>query len=333
MTTDVELPALDGRDPLGFLAALGMLRLTTASHDPDARLAFSSETGCAILHSSLASIDAIAGALAEVVSRTGDGRVLDAIAAGFPLRKASRAACRDVSADVGGESDPMRVPREDFRSQLFADVETLGAPAVGWLAVLVTDLAVDRQNRTALTPYTAPSGQQSLWTFFDKPLAAVRAEPYRLTEALSGWRRVDGFTGEYLDHRVLRSAADHPAGHSTEAGVPGATWLATQALPLLRITGDGTNVAACLWHRLGRRSVMIWPLWHPPLGQDAVRVLLEHPLLRPSPADAADRHAEPHVDKAKLAPLGVFEVCGAERQLIEGRKNAGVLAPIAVKRT
>jgi hypothetical protein len=329
MTYAVELPALDGRDPLGFLASLGLLHVIAATHGPNVRLAFSAETGGAILHSPLAGVKAIAATLAEVVARTGDGCAIAEAGAGFPLRKASRKTARETGA--AGHSDPMRVPRDGFR-KLLASVEGLGSPAaVTWLAVLVTDLAVDRQNRTALTLYTAPSGQQSLWTFFEKPLTAVRAEPERLAEALTGWRRIDGFTGEYLDHRVLRSAADHPAGRSVEAGVPGATWLATQALPLLRLTGDGHTPAATMWHRLGRRNLMIWPLWRPALDKHAIIVLLEHPLLRPTPVNGTSSSPEPRVDRRKLKPLGAFEVCGAERQLIEGRKNAGVLAPITVQ--
>ncbi|HUY44581.1 MAG TPA: hypothetical protein VMV92_02470 [Streptosporangiaceae bacterium] len=331
MTTPVELPALDGRDPLGFLAALGLLRVITAACGPEVRLAFAADTGRALLLSPLPDISAIAAELTQVVSGIGDDCVLGDTGPGFPLRKGSRKTLR--SAPTGGESDPMRVSRENFRGQLHAGVAELRSPAAAdWLTVLVTDLATDRQGRAALTPYHAPAGQQSLWTFFEKPLAAVRAEPARLTEALTGWRRTDRVSGEYFDHRVLRSAADHPAGHSTEAGVPGATWLATQALPLLRLTGDGRNPAAALWHRLGRRMIMIWPLWNHPLGEHAIRVLLEHPLLRPRPA-TDDPQPPPRAPRSALAPLGVFDVCGAERQPIEGRKSAGVLAPIPVMDT
>jgi hypothetical protein len=311
--TVTELPALDGRDPLGFLAALGLLRLLTGSGTTP-RLAWSAETGCAMLHAPLAGTGAIASALADAVTRIGDDCVIGGAGPDFPLVK------------QGTGSDPMRVRREDFRG--LADRTSPGAHP--WLAVLVTDLAVDRAGRAALTLYVAPSGQQSLRTFFGKPLAVVRAEPARLAEALTGGRRADGFTGEYLDHRVLRSAADHPSGRSLEAGVPGATWLAAQALPLLRLTGDGHRAAATLWHRLGRRQVMIWPLWRPALDIHAVGALLAHPLLRPERGDADGAHAAPVVPRAALAPLGVIDVYGAERQAIEGRKNAGALAPVTV---
>jgi hypothetical protein len=279
----------------------------------------------------LASTDAIANHLAETVTRVPEGSVIDRAGPGFPLRKPSRQQARESGSS---QKDPMRVMRPDYRARLHEPVTAMGQPAaLDWLGVLVTDLGVDNTGRAAATPYSAPSGQQSLWTFFEKPLAAVRANPAYLAEALTGWRRVPGFTGEYLDHRVLNSAADHPSGKSTEAGVPGATWLAIQALPLFRLTGDGTNPRSTLWHQAGTRQIMIWPLWQQPLDQHAIRVLLEHPLLRPRLQTPPENTIKPAINLDRLAPLGVFLVCGAQRVGIDGRKSAGVLAPLTVTTT
>lgn len=90
-----------------------------------------------------------------------------------------------------------------------------------WLSVLLTDLAVDAKGRATQTPFTAPSGKQNLRTFFENSTVEVRNARERITEALTGWRRVPAFNGEYLDHRVLQSTADHPKGkEKQEAGVP-----------------------------------------------------------------------------------------------------------------
>lgn len=326
MTTGVPLPALDGRDPLGFLAALGVLRLITGPH-PAARLAFSPATGTAILRSPLAGIGEITAELHAAVSRVPDGSVLEGTGLGFPLRKATRQQARETGTT---QKDPMRVPRGTYPGRLRTAVARSCQPAaLVWLDALVTDLAVDSTGRAAVTPFNAPSGQQSLWTFFEKPLAAVRDNPGYLTQALTGWRRVPGFTGEYLDHRVLSSAADSPSGKSTEAGVPGATWLAIQALPLFRLTGDGTHVQSTLWHRIAKQQIMIWPLWHQPLDLAAVRVLLEHPVLRPSHHVNGAVELKPGT-RQKLEALRVFTVCGAQRVPIDGRKSAGALTPMRV---
>lgn len=311
MTYQVHLPALDGREPLGFLAALGALRLLAEEAHANVRLSFSDDTATAVISGPYADVDAVAAELTRIA--TDQSGVVPGASEDFP-RKAGRGA------------DPNRVTRPEFR-KFYAELGR--QEEARWLTVLLTDLAVDGQDRVALTPYSAPSGKMNLRTFLEKPVSAVRAEPRRIHEALVGWRRVDGVTGEYLDHRVLRSSADHPLGESLEAGVPGATWLAIMALPLLRLTGDGRNVAATLWHRVGvaRRPIMVWPLWTRPLDLAAVQVLLEHPAMRPRSVD----NGSPAVQNdGALDALGVFAVCGAERQPVRGRKFPGVLAPLPV---
>jgi hypothetical protein len=308
----ITLPALDGRDPLGFLAALGTTRLLAEEQPEPVRLSFDDTTALAVLHSPHRDIDHIATTLADIVHRIAEDGVVPYATAGFPRAKS------------GTGADPMRVPPDQLRQLRDAQPDPTDRR---WLSVLLTDLATDNARRVALTPYCAPSGQQSLRSFFDKPLAAVRRHPQHLHEALTAWRRADTFTGEYLDHRVLRSAADHPHGKSTEAGVPGATWLAIMALPLLRLTGNGTNPTATLWHHVpGRREpLMAWPLWRQPLDPSAIQTLIEHPALKPK-----RDHNGVYVDAQAAQPLGVFAAAGAERQRITGRNFAGVLAPIAI---
>ncbi|MEU9891476.1 hypothetical protein [Sphaerisporangium sp. NPDC051011] len=307
----VELPALDGREPLGFLAALGVLRVLTEESGIPARLSFSDATACAYLHSPLQTIRDIAEALAEVVRSIEETAVLPSIGPGFP-----------PASGIG--KDPLRWPRQEYRQRASDIRHTHPLAADRWLPSLTTDLAIDAQGRGALSPFIAPSGQQKIRTFFEMPLKAVRDNPEYLHEALIRWRRIEGFTGEYLDHRVLRSTADDPEGRAgREIGVPGATWLATMALPLFRLTGDGQKVRSTLWHRVAGDHVMIWPLWKPSLDVDAVCCLLEHPTLKPI-------DDQPTVTTEQWQPLGVFSVHGAHRQRIAGRNFDGVLSPLPV---
>lgn len=310
MTNKVFLAALDGQQPVGFLAALGVLRLLSEHGEADVRLHFDEESAAAVLTGPFADLDAVAEALRGIAT-SGDGLV-PGLDPHFPLSRS------------GSGGDPMRVARPEYRTRWLADSK----PRKRWSAVLLTDLVVDSKKRVASTPYTAPSGQQILHTFFEKPVTAVRARPETIREALAGWRRVEGFTGEYFDHQVLRSSADDLLGRQgQERGVPGATWLAIMSLPMLRLTAQHDAPIASLWHRTaGRRDpVMIWPLWRNPLDQWAVQALVEHPVLRPRVTD--DNFL---VSKRNLEPLGVFLVCGAERQRIRGRNFAGVLAPVEV---
>jgi hypothetical protein len=311
MTHSVDLPALDGRSALGFLAALGLLNLLAETTAKPVGLSFSPSSATAVIHSSISSLDEVEQELAAIVTAAADDVAIAGVDPRFPLR-------------AGARADPMRRPRGSYR-ELAAEIQNLDAHAADyWLPHLLTDLAVDNAGRASLTPYAAPSGKQNLRTFFSKPLDEIRANPSRIHEALAGWRRVEGFTGEYLDHHVLNSAADDPLGRTAaESGVPGATWLATMALPVLRITGDAENVAATLWYRTARRPVMIWPLWRQRLDLAAVQALIEHPCLMP--VDPV-----PTVLRKGWSALGIFGVYGAERQPIPRRKFPGVLAPVPV---
>ena len=312
VTHAVELPALGGQDALGFLAALGTLSILSDRQPGAVRLSFTTTRGTAVVHSPWPTLDALAQELADIVAATPKDAVIAGATPGFPLR-------------AGTGPDPMRRPRDSYRD-LAADLRSLDPQATGkWLPHLFTDLAVDSAGRAALTPFAAPRAKQNARTFFGKSYGLVRSQPELIHEALASWRRMEGVTGEYLDHHVLNSPVDDPRGaKAAERGVPGATWLATMALPLLRLTGDGRHPAATLWHHLGQRSIMIWPLWRQPLDTLAVQALLEHPSLKPVSAGPAVRAAD-------WPPLGIFAVHAAEREkLPDADKFAGVLASVRV---
>lgn len=314
MRTPLELPAMLGTDPLGFLAGLGAFRLLVDHHDADTRLSWSRVTGTAVLHTDLPSLDALGALLVEVAEAITGDAVLPGVAGGFPYPRRGNSG-----------PDPMRPPRDGYRG-LAADTEQrFGGEAQRWLEVITTDLAADNEGKAALTPWMAPSGQQAVSTFFAKPLELIRTNATLLAESTTDWPRIERYTGEYLDYRAINDAAETADGEPTKLGAPGPTWLAAMALPLLRLSGSGTEVGGTLWHTVrdddGRRArrVAIWPLWEPALDVDAVQVLLEHPLLRPREERIPGLNDE-------LRVLGVFRVCAATRR--PGKKSAGVLAPV-----
>ncbi|WP_130513837.1 type I-G CRISPR-associated protein, Cas3-extension family [Krasilnikovia cinnamomea] len=319
----MHLPALDGRDPLGFLAALGVLRLLTDHDHPGTLLSFDPQTATAIIHSGHPDIDTIVTALGGIVSSTSEHAAIPGVPDDFP------------PANPGTGGDPLRVPRHAYNAKAITlnDQDTTGR-AHAWHGALVTDLAVDDRGRCRPTPYTAPAGQQALRTFFHKPLTAVRRHPPALKEALTGWRRIDRLprldilTGESLDHRAIRDAVDQPDGESRPSAVPGATWLATMALPLLRLTSTGARRTATCWYELPGQGteIMIWPLWRPPLDTHATQALLEHPAIRPEVIDAV-----PTASLTRLRPLGVITIAAARR--LAKAKSDGELAPTSIQIT
>jgi hypothetical protein len=309
----LPLPALDGRSPLGFLAALGVLRLATrADGYPQAKLSWSLRSCTAELHDAHTEVGELEAFLARVVGSIPEGGVLPDLPKEFP--------------PPGAAPDQLRLPRRQLRE--FTDrLDPRGDPErtseiERWLCSLVTDLRLDDKGRSAISLFTAPSGKQSMRTMLEKPLASVRGNPHSILEALTGWRRYPGVTGEYLDHRVLFDAADAPDGKSLERGVPGATWLALMSYPLMMTSASGLEPITSGWRPAvpGKRGrQFVYPLWSRPVGVPAIRALLEHPAVAAADVGRASR---------TLETLGVFRICAAERQRLSGRTFAGVLTPI-----
>jgi hypothetical protein len=305
--TALPLPALDGRTPLGFLAALGVLRLVNEHVGRTARLAWSTRDATAVLHDAHSNVEVLVDDLTAIVQSIPDGGVLPGLSSDFP--------------PPGEAPDKLRLNRADFAPYAAHVTAADGDAGEQWLASLVTDLSVDDKQRADISLFAAPSGKQSMRTMLEKPLALLRAHPGYLREALVAWRRYPGVTGEYLDHRVLFDAVDSSTGKSAERGVPGATWLALMSYPLLRTTAAGTEPITTCWQDLGRRvggRRMVYPLWSSPLDVAAIQAVLSHPVM-----DGAE-HGKPS-PQAEL--LSIFWIGHAVRRRIPGRTFAGVLTP------
>lgn len=306
--TRLPLPALDGRTPLGFLAALGVLRLLTERCATPAKLGWSTVDCTAVVTGTRGGIDELVDDLTAVVRSIPPDGVLPGLPTDLP--------------PPGEAPDRLRLPRLKLAEYAGTVWQDAGADGERWMASLVTDLSLDDQGRADISLYTAPSGKQSMRTMLEKPLRIVQKHPEVLREALVSWRRHAGVSGEYLDHRVLYAAADAPDGTSRERGVPGATWLALMAYPLLRTTvTDGKPVTTGWQYPTGRERDrrLTYPLWSTPVGTDTVIALLDHPVLT---------GADPGVPPAAARALSVFLVCAAARRRIPGRTFAGALAPI-----
>jgi hypothetical protein len=309
--TALALPALDGRTPLGFLAALGVLRLIDKHTEHTPRLAWSTQDCTAVLQDAEPTIDELVADLSGVVAAIPPDGVLPGLPANFPPPGEAPDKLRLTRPDL--RTYVTTVTRTDRREDHDGDVER-------WLASLVTDLSVDDRQRADISLFAAPSGKQSMRTMLEKSLSLVRAQPGLLREAVTAWRRYPGVSGEYLDHRVLFDAVDAPDGRPAERGVPGATWLALMAYPLMRTIGDHGEPATTCWQDFGRGvgRRMVYPLWSLPLDLAAVQAVLSHPVLA-----GAESGAPP----AAASVLSIFWIGHAERRRLPGRTFAGVLAP------
>jgi hypothetical protein len=303
--TILALPALDGRKPLAFLAALGVTRLLTVHDGDDVRVSWDPADGTAHLDTRHRSVDALVDRLVSIAHTVADGGVLPLAPADFP--------------PPGAAPDRLRLTQHELRPYADSRLPQPDPELEAWLTSLVTDLAVDKAGRCAISLMTAPSGKQSMRTMLEKPLALVTRDT--LEEALVAWKRHPGVTGEYLDHQVLFDAADSAAGESLERGVPGATWLALMCYPAMRTTAEGPRRVTTGWHRKNRTpDTLRYPLWSAALDLHAVVALLEHPIWRLCVDGRLPKEA---------AAFTVFSLCQARRRRLPGRTFDGVLAPVS----
>lgn len=303
----ISLPALGGETPLGILAAMGTMRLLNCFTDRPTSLSWDPENMTARLHTSHGSLDAVIADLNSIAEGVQPRGCLPGIEESFP--------------PAGETTDGLRLPPADLRRL----VETSGLNDQDemhrWLCTLVTDLAFDDKGRSAISQLTAPAGRQTMATMLTKPLELVRSTPEYLAQALTGWRRVPGVTGENLDSRAIWNATDDGRGRGgSMRGVPGATWLALMSFPLFLTTATAKGrPSSSGWHtvRSARRSCQEFrlPVWTQPIGPAAVTALVEHPALSDlSPAGLRD-----------LARLGVVHVCRSRRYQLPGSQSAGIL--------
>lgn len=289
----LDVPALRSDDPLGFLAALGLVETCSTALGLEARLGWRGLGDVALLSSDFSTVDELASELHALASRlAAEGRVVPPPEPSL-VRKRLSDAERKAKIEAKGfkpPNDPMRMEIEDAISSYAAlqGAELQGEPTgARWLVGLLGQLSpIDKSGAAPycdVTPLYAPAGQQTMHQLYEKYVRLVARSPQLMHEALVGWRRSPSDSGANLDWRDIRDATATSSGTSENAGVPGATWLALQSAPFFRLVGDGVHGDATGWVKTsprGRPRKLRWPVWSPLLDPTAISVLLEHSEVR-----------------------------------------------------
>lgn len=307
--TAIRLPALRGDDALGFLAAVGVLRLCSDElGEAAAGVGWPDgpwngavlECGAADSTGQLA--EALFG-VAESMRR--DGRLLPGID-DYPLRAGDR-----------GTTDPMnrRLSFEDGRGWSETALNR-GRVFERWLRSTVSTSGVephkDDQTHWALVPsptFDVGPGTVHMARTLAGALNDV-VDRSTVEAGISRWRRVET-VGAYLDHRADRNAAigQNPRKDLPKYGEAGATWLALMATPLFEMRGtDRATVETVCWYARPRR--MCWPVWSGILTEASVVAMLDHPIVRRI-VDGRQQVDDP----ASLRTLGVEGLYRADRMM------------------
>lgn len=279
--TEIELGGLDGSNPMGFLAALGLVAVLNRMTD-DARLAWSSSVlPFARMTTDLTEDDIITAVLTD---------------------------CADVLASVPmcfpGPDNPVGDVKFARPADTRAFLETATRTADDGLservaASLVAEVSFDGSGKAKPSDLHFTAGRQLLLDMARGLGQGVVAD--HLTEALNGpWlyrAQLPSFMWDASDDRIYALGAINPAGE-TKPTVPGADWLAFRGLTLVPVVG---RIGRTLTPGSGgtwKSGSWSWPLWSTPLRAAAIRVLM---------AQVPRRHR----DGAPLQwapPIGVFRL-------------------------
>jgi len=256
MNNELALPALEGTNPLGYLAALGVLD-ALAREVGGATLHWTDELVPHAVVGGLGDLDLLLDALDRDRGEWGSSILLN-----FP----KEAPLRDAKPDK-------RRLREWFEA-VFREHE--GRTDSDLLCALVAEGALDGKGNAKPTHLHFTAGQQQFLEMVRALASNVDRE--RLKEAVCGpWEYDSPLPSLSWDSRGERVYAVRAVNPSKEKrlGVPGADWLAFRGLvfyPVRRTISGSLRTTACDdgW----KTSAFRWPLWALPATRNVVASLV-----------------------------------------------------------
>ncbi len=312
MTAPIELTGLDAKNPLAFLAALGLLRVLddhARSHGQERpRLSF---VDCGqqmpILNSVPGSFDDVVGIILKDAAR----RVTDPV-----LQLAYDGTGKRIHASEPGATRDLKP--QPFLARSVLDVAAVADRSTADLAAaFFSELVQDNNGNTKPTAFHFTAGQQTFLKMVDELRRGIGEAD--LHEALIGpWTGLSTLPSLSWDSTAARHYALSAGNPSKEkrGSVPAANWLGVLGLSFFPVSVVRRRLETTRVKGLWKTSVFSWPLWSPPTSSRTTASLLRMDILRLS---ARDREA-----------LGVSQVFGA-RILRSDQGGYGSFSPASVE--
>ncbi|WP_437876864.1 type I-G CRISPR-associated protein, Cas3-extension family [Sorangium sp. So ce513] len=265
--SELLLTGLDGKNPLAFLAALGVLNaLADRAKDgaPEPRLVWRT-----------------AGTYRPAIVGGPDrGALLDVLAQDLESFRGEPAIerLRYRKDGDGAEAHDLKPPPSKFAEYLSGLVRDDLRRSLAFAAAFATDVAVDNNGNTKPTALHFTAGQQEFLTMVGELLRGVRVED--LEEALFGpWRYERPLPVLQWDNTSARDYALRASDPSKDKklGVPGADWLAFRGLPFIRVAPVGDRIVTAGCSGEWKTGTFRWPIWTVPLSRSVVSSVLTSP--------------------------------------------------------
>lgn len=258
---EIELIGLDGGNLLGYLAALGTLRvLTLAEPEAEVRMSWVDKGWWrpVVHHSRIATGDELVAAIAEKVC--GESSINPAWEIGKDLTL--------TRADYGGhlrarasDARPMQREAADFLAAFGSDVFGTGAKK---------EQMADTELRTM-----SGAGHQHFLGFM-KELALGTDKVHVKRTLLEPWDYTDdrpSLRWDPTDYRPHALRAEDPSGDPIKT-MRGANRLAIEALPLFTTVPERRQLRTVAFNDRDGETEIAWPMWIEPLNLSTVASLL-----------------------------------------------------------
>lgn len=272
MPNELLLEGLDGSNPLGFLAALGVLRvLTEQSAPPETpRLAWRNEGLWRPVIDTDRSREELVALLVDDIGTWSSDPALD-----LTYSK------QDGATKLANDLKPLPRRYREFLEGLLAASDARYHRALAYAAAFATEIATDNNGNVKPTALHFTAGQQEFLAMVTqlvegaKGVTGVGAKD--LEEALWGpWRYERPLPVLGWDSTASRDYALRASDPSKDkkSGIPGAEWLAFRGLAFVPVAPRGRRIITTGCGGGWKDGYFQWPLWEVPVDAEVARSLL-----------------------------------------------------------
>ncbi len=294
----IQLRGVDGSNPLGFLAALGLLRVV-----PGAKLGFSEDGS---FQGFVDGLDKDESDLATLIACDAEAAANDSAPWRFTYTKA---ATKKKGPQVVADLKPLP---DDFKKFLATCIEawlTGNEEASAYAAAYGTDIAIDNNGNTKPTAFHFTAANQTFLGAVEGIRASLTKEwvETSLFEG-NGKRPGSNLRWDPGAERNWALMSNDPNNDGTSVDAP-LEWLAFRGLPLLPSFPRGSRIITTGVVGRGDDMMFTWPLWSVPVSTRTTRSTLQADWTGSATARAA---------------RGIFAICSsAIRRTSQGFGNFG----------
>jgi hypothetical protein len=294
----IQLVGLDGSNPLGFLAALGVLRVV-----PGTKLGFSEDGS---FRAFIDGFDKCESDLAILIAADAEAAANKSAPWRFTYTKAA------TKKQGPQEVADLKPPPDDFKEFLECCIDAWlieDDEAASYAAAYGTDVAVDGKGNTKPTALHFTAAQQTFLGIVENIRASLNRD-WVETSLFKGHGERPGSNLRWDPgaERNWALMAYNPSGEGTGVDAP-LEWLAFRGLPLLPSFPRGSRIITTGVVGGGDDMTFVWPLWSVPTSLRTTRSALQIDWTGSARARAA---------------RGIFAICSSEiRRTSQGFGNFG----------